>query len=102
MGERRPGADLGAPGRRGWWLMLPAVGLLVAVVGGPIVWALVRSLFDDPIRAAPQFIGLENYRRALASADFWAALRVTVFFAVISVGLEVAIGFAMALLIDGV
>ena len=95
-----PGAS--RDGRLAMWLLAPAVVLLVIVVGCPILWALLRSLFDDPIREAPRFIGLENYSRALSSSDFWEALRVTLFFAIVTVGLEVAIGFAMALIMDGV
>ena len=94
--ERRRPPGSRTEGRLAVWLMMPAIVTLGLVVGGPILWALCRSLFDDPIRAVPQFIGLENYRRALASPDFWAALRVTVWFAVVSVVLEVAIGFARA------
>ncbi|MGI5135517.1 MULTISPECIES: carbohydrate ABC transporter permease [unclassified Streptomyces] len=83
-----------------WYLITPALLLLAAVIGYPLVRAIYLSLFSDTIGGTPQFIGLGNYRTALtgdASGDFWSALRVTGLFTVFSVGLEVAIGLAMAL-----
>ncbi len=72
--------------------------MLAVVVGYPILRALLRSFFDDPIVAAPIFVGLANYTRALSSTEFWAALRVTLFFTAATVTLEVIIGFAMAVI----
>lgn len=73
---------------------------LAIVVGYPVIGAIYRSFFDDPIGGTPEFIGFENYTRALVGADadeFWGSMEVTVFFTVVSVVLEVAIGFAMAM-----
>ncbi|MGH8869614.1 MAG: carbohydrate ABC transporter permease [Actinomycetes bacterium] len=82
------------------WLIVPTVLALGLVVGYPIVRALYRSFFDDPIGGTPAFVGFENYTDALWGADsdvFWESLQVTVFFTVVSVGLEVLLGFSMAL-----
>jgi multiple sugar transport system permease protein len=43
-------------------------------------------------------VGLDNYRDALKSSDFWSAVRVTFEFTVISVSLELVLGMGMALL----
>ncbi|AKH82240.1 sugar ABC transporter permease [Streptomyces sp. CNQ-509] len=100
----------GKPQRRGrrsrgearlaWYLITPAILLLAAVIGYPLVKAVYLSLFSDTIGEEAEFIGLGNYRRALtgdASADFWSAVQVTLLFAVVTVLLEVVIGTAMAL-----
>lgn len=99
----RPAAERAARGGRrtdgplAFWLTLPALVVLALVVGYPVARACYRSFFDDPIAVAPRFIGLANYAAALASGEFRAALAVTVFFTVVSVALEVVLGFAMAL-----
>lgn len=83
--------------RLGFYLIAPTLATLAVVIGYPILQALYRSFFDDPIADVPRFIGFGNYSEALSSHEWWAALRVTVFFTVVSVALEVVIGFAMAL-----
>ncbi|HET6356422.1 sugar ABC transporter permease [Streptomyces sp.] len=86
--------------RLAWYLVVPAMLLLAAVIGYPLFKAVYLSLFSDTIGEAPQFIGLGNYRKALtgdASVDFWSALEVTALFSVFSLALEVVIGTAMAL-----
>jgi ABC-type sugar transport system permease subunit len=82
------------------WLIVPTVVALSVVVGYPVVRAVYRSFFDDPIGGTPSFVGFENYTTALwgsDSAEFWASMEVTTFFTVVSVSLEVVLGFAMAL-----
>jgi len=86
--------------RLAFWLITPTLIALLLVVGYPIVRAIVRSFYDDPIGGTPGFIGLRNYTDALTgsgSSEFWGALWVTVFFTVVSVAFEVVIGFAMAM-----
>lgn len=107
--EERVAGSSHPPGRRGatradsrfaFWLILPAVIMLGLVVGYPIVRAVWLSLFADSLTGEGDFIGLGNYMTALVgpeSAEFWSALRVTSFFTVVSVVLEVVIGMAMAL-----
>lgn len=96
--KRRRGGETRLP----WYLITPALLLLAAVIGYPLVKAVHLSLFSDTIGTAPQFIGLGNYQKALtgdASEDFWAALQVTTLFSAFSLVLEVAVGTAMALVL---
>ncbi|MDR0593375.1 MAG: sugar ABC transporter permease, partial [Bifidobacteriaceae bacterium] len=86
-----------------FWLVLPTLVALGAVIGYPVARALWRSLFSDPIGRDPAFVGFDNYARVLAgdlAAEFWASTRVTLFFTVVTVVLEVIIGFAMALVMN--
>lgn len=97
-GESRPATRATrSEARLGFYLIAPTLATLAVVIGYPIVQALYRSFFDDPIADVPRFIGFGNYAEALSSHEWWAALRVTVFFTVVSVAQEVVIGFAMAL-----
>jgi multiple sugar transport system permease protein len=45
-----------------------------------------------------RWVGLDNYRDALKSSDFWSAVKVTFIFTAISVSLELVLGMGMALL----
>ncbi|MFC4565723.1 carbohydrate ABC transporter permease [Nocardiopsis mangrovi] len=82
------------------WLLAPTLIALALVVCYPVLSAVYRSLFDDPIGAEPSFVGLANYADALigyGSEGFWAALGNTVLFTVVSVVVETLIGLGMAL-----
>lgn len=90
-------------GRLAFWLIVPTLMALVVVVGYPIVKAIYRSFFSDPIGGTGQFIGIDNYKEALTgpgSSELWSAFWVTVFFTVVTVLLELVIGFAMALVMN--
>jgi ABC-type sugar transport system permease subunit len=91
--------------RRDVWiayaLMAPAVMLMALVMVYPVGWEAWVSLTDlSPLNDGPaRFVGLENYRRLAADAEFWRALIATVVFAVATsaVKLVVGVGFAMLL-----
>lgn len=102
---KRPARSQGArsEGRLAFWLIVPTMVTLLLVVGYPIVKAVYRSFFSDPIGGSGEFIGIDNYKDALTGAgseELWAAFRVTVFFTVVTVILELIIGFAMALIMN--
>ncbi|RCV52016.1 carbohydrate ABC transporter permease [Marinitenerispora sediminis] len=99
-GRRRPATERGIERRLAFWLLAPTLGALALVVAYPVGSAVIRSLFDDPIGRDPVFVGIDNYLQALVGfdrEDFWAAVGNTVFFTVVSVLLETAIGLVMAL-----
>ena len=50
----------------------------------------------------PQWVGLENYTEVLSDPAFWASLRFTLLYIVITVPREILIGFFIALLLDQV
>ncbi|MFV0375135.1 carbohydrate ABC transporter permease [Microbacterium sp.] len=66
--------------------LLPAVGLLLVFLAGPIVWALAGSLTDralsGPRAADPGFIGLDNYARLFADPVLPLSIGVTIAFVV--------------------
>jgi multiple sugar transport system permease protein len=88
-------------GTPSFWLLLPSLALLAAVIGYPIVRAIWLSLFTENSRGTSTdvFAGFDNYRRALfgtAAHDFWNSVGVTAFFAVTTVITEVVIGVLLA------
>lgn len=82
--------------------MVPLLVVLAAVVGYPILSTLALSFQDVsliyPDRRA--FVGPGNYLAFLRSPDFWGTVGRTVYFTVVSVGLELVLGFLVALLLN--
>lgn len=85
--------------RLGWMLAGPAFVVLVLVVGYPIVLAIYESLFryrlTDP--DAREFVGLHNYAIILTDAVWWRAMGVTLLIVIVTVAIELVLGFALAL-----
>lgn len=66
-----------------YWLVLPAVSIIVILFFGGLLEGLAQSLGYFP--AAGQFgVSLEAYTYLIRSADFWASLGVTLRIAVVS------------------
>jgi multiple sugar transport system permease protein len=80
--------------------LAPAALVMATVMLYPIgyvVWLSLQqhSLLDE----AARFIGADNYARLLGDARFWNALGNTVYFTLVSVALELALGLAAALVL---
>ncbi len=90
--------------RLGWKLTAPAVIVMLAVTAYPMMNALWLSLFSyrltDP--AAREFIGLRNYGVVLSDALWWQTVFTTVIITVITVAVELVIGFAFAMVMHRV
>jgi multiple sugar transport system permease protein len=85
--------------RTGWLLCAPAVVVMLAVTGYPIVYAVILSLqkFDLRFPADKSFVGLDNYGDVLSSSLWWSDVGHTVFITVVSVTLELVLGMLIAL-----
>ncbi|WP_439528422.1 carbohydrate ABC transporter permease [Pannonibacter sp.] len=89
--------------REKWMLLVPAMAVLGVITLVPLVNTLWLSFTDAKITAIVtpvKLIGLENYVYALTDPDFQEALWRTLYFTVVSVGLEVALGISIALLLN--
>jgi len=86
--------------RLGWWLAGPAFVVMLAVTVYPILQAFFDSLYRYRLTAPDDkaFIGLNNYVVVLTDPVFWQALGVTLFITVVTVLVEVVLGFVLALL----
>lgn len=76
-------------------MIAPMVVLLGVFVMWPLVYAFYLSGFKISFYRAPQFVGLQFYQDVLTDHQFWKALRVGLYYAV----LVVPIGMIVALLI---
>ncbi|NMR30711.1 ABC transporter permease subunit [Crystallibacter degradans] len=85
--------------RLGWLLAGPAFVVMLAVTAYPIVQAGYDSLFNYRLTAPSEreFIGLGNYGVILTDFVWWRDLGVTLLITVITVIVELILGFALAL-----
>ncbi|MBI2708279.1 MAG: sugar ABC transporter permease [Actinobacteria bacterium] len=84
--------------RLGWMLCAPAVAVMLLVTAYPIVYAIWLSLqkYDLRFPADRRFIGLRNYGAVLSNSIFWQDLYATLVITVLSVAVELLLGFALA------
>ncbi|MGH3458021.1 carbohydrate ABC transporter permease [Aeromicrobium sp.] len=88
-----------AENRLGWKLAAPAVVVMLLVTAYPMFRALYLSLFQYRLTAPEdrQFVGLANYLTVLTDEIWWRDVGVTVFIMVVTVAVELVIGFAFAM-----
>jgi multiple sugar transport system permease protein len=86
----------------GWMLAGPAFVIMLLVTAYPILQAVYYSLFSyrltDPENRS--FIGLGNYGVILTDPLWWQAVLVTVFITVVTVVVELVLGFGLALVMS--
>lgn len=88
------------PGEReAWTLLAPAATVLAGIALLPMLYVLWLSLQQASVLRPHAFIGLANFVRLAMDARLWNALGNTLYFTVVSVGLELALGLGFALLL---
>ncbi len=106
--EQAPAQPTAAPGlsersraerRLGWMLAGPAFAVMLLVTAYPILQAIFDSLYDfrltDPENSS--FVGLGNYWVILTDQIWWISLGVTLLITIVTVAVELVLGFALAL-----
>jgi multiple sugar transport system permease protein len=86
-----------------WLFISPAIVLLLAINIFPLIWTIYLSFTNFKANRAnrgSEWVGLDNYRSVLGDPDIWHSMQVTAHFVIWSIGIEVLLGFALALLID--
>lgn len=87
---------------RKWVLAAPAMIFVALLIAFPVGWTVYLSLTDasGSVRAASEFIGLQNYFEVLTDTDrFWPAVARTAFFTAGALAFELAFGMGIALLL---
>ncbi|MCQ4119677.1 carbohydrate ABC transporter permease [Rhodococcus tibetensis] len=125
-GSREKGENrrrFGLSGRRAWLFVVPTLAVLAVVIGYPVIRALVMSFQKDAgldpstgMFVEGGWAGFSNYTHWILQqctspggvavacppgtlgSQFWAAVGNTAFFTVVTVGIEVAIGLWMAII----
>jgi trehalose/maltose transport system permease protein len=86
--------------RLAWYLIVPAVLVVLLVIGFPLAQVIVYSFMKyklDGVTPA-SFAGLQNYAFVLSDPDWWRAVWNTLVFTFFSVTLETILGLAVALI----
>jgi multiple sugar transport system permease protein len=88
-----------------FWFIAPALALLAVFFFLPAAAALGLSFTDFDIYTLAdirrlRFVGLDNYRRLAGDAEFWMALRNTLYFVAVGGPLSVLVSLAAALLVN--
>ena len=82
----------------------PSVAIMLLLMVLPLMTAIWLGFNRITFKnlATPQWVGLQNYIEVLSDPAFWASLRFTLLYIVITVPSEILIGFFIALLLDQV
>ncbi len=86
----------------GLLLVLPAVLIILGITLQPILTTFYLSFFEASLSktTANVFNGIENYIKLLSDPVFWVTIRRTLYFTIVSVGLELLLGLGIAQLIQ--
>jgi len=84
-----------------YFLVAPALLLVAVVAIYPIIDAIRLSFLENPlVPTGSNFVGLNNYVQAFRDPVFLGSIGATIIFSIISVTLELVVGFGIALLIN--
>jgi multiple sugar transport system permease protein len=98
--EKRVASDrTSAENTLGLKLVAPAVVLMLLVTAWPMIQALYLSLFRYRLTAPDDraFVGIDNYLTILSDDQFWKSTATTLLIMVVTVAVELVIGFAFAM-----
>jgi len=87
--------------RTAWLLLAPSLLIMLGVTFWPVISTFILSFFHVPtgINQVRTFVGLGNYLEMLRDQLFWETIGRTLYFTIVSVGLELILGLAIAQLI---
>lgn len=95
--------------RTGWAFMTPFCLLFLLVFVIPIGYAIYSSFFRQVVSGGGaygggeivnKFVGLENFRYAITSGDFWTGVGHVLIYTVIQVPVMIILALALAMLLD--
>jgi trehalose/maltose transport system permease protein len=115
VGQPQPGDDPARPAgaqptspvaaqrrRAGILFLLPLIVALAAAAGWPLARTIYFAFTDATLATidAPGFVGIDNFVYLLRDPVWWHAMRNTLVFSFVSVGIETALGLMIALLLN--
>ncbi len=84
----------------GWLFAMPWIVGFVLFTAGPMLFSLYTSFTRYNITAAPQWIGLQNYRSLFNDPFFYTALYNTFWMVIVKIPIVVVASIAIALLLN--
>jgi len=89
--------------RLGFYLLLPSIIILFAIIVYPIgysLWLSFQNLnISNPARGR-EFVGLQNYIEVLKSSDWWMSILRILYFVAADLIVGISLGLAIALLLN--
>ncbi|MBV9297468.1 MAG: sugar ABC transporter permease, partial [Verrucomicrobia bacterium] len=82
-----------------WFFVVPFLFFYVLFLVYPAIQVAYLSLTNADIAGQGNFIGLANYAELFHSQDFWASVWHTLYFILLTVVPNTAVGFLFALLV---
>lgn len=86
-----------------WYAYLfvgPSLLSVLAFLLLPVLVVLALSFFRWELLSAPEFVGLDNYRRLAADGAAWNSLRVTALYVLLCVPLQTVLALGLAMLLN--
>src|SRR3954465_13068252 len=87
-----------------WTFLTPTMLLLLAIAVFPLIWSLYLSFTKYSVitdaKTGPTPIGFLNYGRLLDDKAVWQHFSTTAGFVIPAVGIELVLGFGLALLLN--
>lgn len=87
-------------GRHGGWFIAPFLVAFLLFMIVPLGYAIYSSLYTTRLIGGTTFSGLQNYRDALGSGEFWSGLVRTVIFAAVQIPVMLVVAFFFATIFD--
>ena len=94
-----PQTQRGKGWRVAWVFVIPFVFFYGAFLILPAIQVAYLSLTNSDIAGLGHFVGLSNYIELIHDQDFWASVGHTIYFVVLTVVPNTAVGFLLALLV---
>lgn len=66
----------------------------------PLIASLYFSFTNYNLLSTPHFVGFQNYAHIFRDSSFWTSLKVTLYYAILSVPIDLAIALVMAILLN--
>lgn len=99
--RRERGSQVRADRRAALLFLTPWILGLVFISAGPILISLYLSFTDYSLLAAPEWVGLDNYREMFTNDPrFLASLKVTLIYVGVSVPLQLIFALLLAMILD--
>jgi multiple sugar transport system permease protein len=83
-----------------WLFLLPSLIGFITFYAVPAVRGVFISFTNWDLLSPPKVVGLANYQKLFADAQFWQALRVTIYYVLLNIPLQTALAVGMAVLMD--
>jgi multiple sugar transport system permease protein len=100
IGGSRLGSRFDSPRVLGFVLIAPAAILLLGLIAYPLVWGVWLSMTSATLGDTGAFVGLHNYAVILADPVFRGAAMFSVLYTVFAEAGKLALGLALALLLN--